>query len=38
LQVKEASSAAIATVNQTGLSADRRGHAPSTAARLGKTR
>ena len=38
LQVKEASSAATATLNQTGLSVDRRGHEPSTAASLGKTR
>jgi hypothetical protein len=38
LQVKEASSAPIATVNQIGLSVDRRGQAPSTAMRLGATR
>ncbi len=38
LQVKEASSAASAAVNQIGLSAERRGQEPSTAMRPGSTR
>ncbi len=38
LQLNETSSAAIATVNQAGLSVDSRGQAPSTAMRLGSTR
>jgi len=37
LQVKEASSAATATLNQTGLSVDSRGHEPSTEASFGST-
>ena len=38
LQVKEASSAASATVNQIGFSVDSRGQSPSTATSLGSTR
>ena len=38
LQVNDASSAASATVNQTGFSVDSRGQAPSTAMSLGSTR
>jgi hypothetical protein len=38
LQVKDASSAASATLNQIGLRVDRRGHEPSTAASFGSTR
>ena len=38
LQVNEASSAASATVNQTGFSVDRRGQAPSTLMSAGSTR
>ena len=38
LQVNETSSAAIATVNQTGFSVDSRGQAPSTAMSEGSTR
>ncbi len=38
LQVNEASSAATATLNQTGLSVESRGQEPSTAASLGNTR
>ena len=38
LHMNETSSAAIATVNQTGFSVDSRGQAPSTAMSLGSTR
>lgn len=38
LQVKDTSSAARQTVNQTGFSVDSRGQAPSTAMSLGSTR